>query len=116
MIKQIQILQVNEKAENSRFIMFSGLEMLKTLGLTLSHDTYKQVYEGQHVTSSEDVNDILDELFADFNIRKPKEFKGHSLSTSDMVKMDGKYYYCDDYGLAEMKLKYTDNGWSYIKA
>ena len=116
MIKNFQILQVNEKAVNARYIMFSGLEMLNTLGLTLSHDTYKHVYDGQVVTSNDDVMDILDDIYCDFNIRKPKDFKGHSLSTSDMVWMDGKYYFCDDYGWVEMKMKFGGAGWSFVKA
>ena len=116
MIKQITILQVNEKAENGRYIMFSGLDFINKMGLNLSIDTYNQVYEGQITTSNDDPIDILDDIYCDFNIRRPNDFKGHSLSTSDMVKMDGKYYFCDEYGWQEMKLSYGANGWEYKRA
>lgn len=116
MIKQIQILQVNEKAENGRYIMFSGLDFINEMGLNLSIDAYKQVYEGEITTSNDEPINILDDIYCDFNIRRPEDFKGHSLSTSDMVKMDGKYYFCDSYGWQEMKLSYTSNGWGFVKA
>lgn len=116
MIKSIQILQVNENAKNGRYIMFMGLDFITEMGLDLSIDAYKQVYDGQITTSNDDPMDILDDIYCDFNVRRPEDFKGHSLSTSDMVKMDGKYYFCDEYGWQEMKLSYGSNGWGYIKA
>jgi hypothetical protein len=32
----------------------------------------------------------------------PSDFRGHSLSVSDVVYLDGKYYYCDSFGYKEL--------------
>ena len=45
----------------------------------------------------------LEELFKIFNIKIPEDFKGHSLSVSDIVEIDGKNYYCDFVGWEELK-------------
>ena len=45
----------------------------------------------------------LEEIWETFNLHRPNEFKGHSLSVSDVVEIlnDGinnGLYYCDDFG------------------
>lgn len=51
---------------------------------------------------------ILENLFAEFNLNHPKDFPGHSLSVSDVValkKEDKDYwywYYCDSFGWKEI--------------
>ena len=57
---------------------------------------YTLTYEGE--IEVEDVNKTLEDLFTIFNINRPQDFKGHSLSVSDIVELDGKYYYCDNVG------------------
>lgn len=61
---------------------------------------YNGVYFG-HIegnTSSE----VLEKLFEQFNINHPDDFKGHSMSVSDIVVLfddNGcKWYYCDSFG------------------
>ena len=46
------------------------------------------------------VQDCLDELFAFYNMNVPEDFKGHSLSVSDVVFVDGFAWYCDSVGWA----------------
>ena len=50
---------------------------------------------------------ILEELYVDFNIRRPKDFTGHSLSVSDVVvlKESGQVsaHYVDSIGFKELK-------------
>lgn len=40
----------------------------------------------------------LDDIYEMFNLNHPQDFRGHSLSVSDIVYMDGKYFYCDSFG------------------
>jgi hypothetical protein len=61
---------------------------------------YTLTYEGE--IEVEDVNKTLEDLFTKFNINRPADFKGHSLSVSDIVELDGKYYYCDNVGWTEI--------------
>lgn len=55
---------------------------------------YELVYEGE--IEAEDTYEALEDLFRIFNVKRPEDFKGHSLSVSDIVELDGKYYYCDN--------------------
>lgn len=61
---------------------------------------YKLVYVGE--TEVKDVNKTLEDLFTIFNIKRPVDFQGHSLSVSDIVELDGKYYYCDNVGWTDI--------------
>ena len=105
MKKSIRIYQVNKENKNGRNIMFADYSFLKENNMLPQLDWYNKVWEGEHTTSSEDVMEMLDEIFGDFNIRRPKDFKGHRLSTSDIVYIDGKYYYCDSYGWQVLPIK-----------
>ena len=61
---------------------------------------YTLTYEGE--IEVEDINKTLEDLFTKFNIERPEDFKGHSLSVSDIIELDGKYYYCDNVGWTEI--------------
>ncbi len=64
-------------------------------------DDYKVVYEGE--LEYPEMLNALEELFEIFNIRRPEDFKGRSMSVSDIVEIDGKNYYCDAAGWVELK-------------
>ena len=57
---------------------------------------YNLIYEGE--IEVEDINKTLEDLFRIFNNERPSDFKGHSLSVSDLVEIDNKFYYCDSHG------------------
>ena len=59
-------------------------------------DNYEKIYERE----SELAN--LDAIFEKFNIDRPSDFKGHSLSMSDIVELNGKMYYCDTFGWVQL--------------
>ena len=67
----------------------------------ISLDDYEVVYEGE--LDYPEMPDALEELFDIFNIRRPNDFEGHSMSVSDIVEVDGKNYYCDAAGWVELK-------------
>ena len=62
---------------------------------------YEVVYEGE--LDYLEMPDALEERFKIFNIKRPKDFEGRSMSISDIVEVDGKNYYCDDIGWVELK-------------
>ena len=64
-------------------------------------DDYEVVYEGELECS--EISEALEELFEIFNIRHPEDFKGRSLSVSDIVEVDGENYYCDAAGWVKLK-------------
>lgn len=55
---------------------------------------YKKVYEGE-VEDQGSILKTLDHLFEKFNLYHPEDFRGHSLSVSDVINLDGVDYYCD---------------------
>ena len=62
---------------------------------------YEVVYEGELECS--EILEALEELFEIFNIRRPNDFKGRSMSVSDIVEVDGENYYCDAFGWVKLK-------------
>ena len=64
-------------------------------------DDYEVVYEGE--LDYPEMPNALEELFEMFNIRRPEDFKGHSMSVSDIVEVDGENYYCDAMGWVKLK-------------
>jgi hypothetical protein len=62
---------------------------------------YNKVYTGP-IFNFTDHNDILDKLFQRFNWQHPHDFEGRSMSASDIVKLDNKYYYVDFVGFKDV--------------
>jgi len=63
---------------------------------------YKLVYEDVIIPNEGPIENTLEELFEVFNVERPADFKGHSLSVSDIVELDGYYYYCDNVGWTDI--------------
>lgn len=80
---------------------FMGMDFVKDHGMEVTAADYKCVYSGiLHDSVS------LDELYSIFNQNHPADFKGHSMSVSDVVivNQDGdmKAYYVDSFGFADL--------------
>jgi len=69
----------------------------------INFDLYDNIYSGE-INTSDDPIVVLEDLFKIFNIKHPKDYKGRSLSVSDIVKLDNKYYYCDSLGWTNVKI------------
>ena len=83
-------------------------------------ENYYKVYIGEYVREESDVvleefGDayvkcrMLDELYAQFNIDRPSNFRGHSMSVGDVVVVNSRAYYCDDVGWREVDFTETYN-------
>ena len=94
-MKQVTILQL-KKTEENMYKMFFSLRSLKNRGLEVNVDDYREVWSGEM-----DVEDPED-VFMKLQFTKPEGYKGHSLSVSDIVKMDGELYYCDSYSFVKL--------------
>lgn len=80
---------------------FMGMDFVKDHGMEVTAADYKCVYSGiLHDSVS------LDELYSIFNQNHPADFKGHSMSVSDVVIVnrdgDMKAYYVDSFGFADL--------------
>lgn len=108
---EYKILQLNMNDEDASMIMFSGYDFIvkKYSKLEDLLKLYKEVYGGSINDDAATKFTILEELFRKFNIDRPEDFKGHSLSVSDIVYFpaDEESWLCDSYGwkLLEKTLK-----------
>jgi hypothetical protein len=101
-----KIFQLNNSNE-ARNIKYMGYDFIQENNLTLSLDLYNEVYTGKIDGRSEwydNTEELCDDIFHKFNMQHPADFKGHSLSTSDIIEIENKYYYCDDYGWVKVNL------------
>ena len=105
-----KILQINDIAKCD--YAFTGWDRAKE---KFSIHDYKLVYTGEILDEILDdrlqLVDALDKIFEMFNYTHPEDFKGHSLSVSDIVILTNsdsirKMYYCDLYGWSEISDKF----------
>ena len=67
---------------------------------------YECRYEMEFVAEAKTALEICDIVFHVFNMRTPEDFRGHSLSVSDIIEIDTdltkSFYYCDIVGWARV--------------
>lgn len=93
--------------EITRNFRFEGMEYLEKNGIYVSKDNYNLVYAGRLEDKM-----TLDDLYTIFNIDHPADFKGHSLSVSDVIVTSKNNivssYYVDRFGFKELPY-FVDN-------
>ena len=82
--------------------MFLSFKWAEKEGFSLND--YEEVYSGDTYEYSDDTR-TLDEIFYVFNMKRPADFRGHSLSTSDIIEYKGVYYYVDSFGFVNLNEK-----------
>ena len=87
--------------ETTRDLRFERMEFLKKKGIAVDKENYDLIYHAPL-----DKKDTLDSIYERFNLYHPADFRGHSLSVSDVVVFhkDGvdTAYYVDSYGFTEV--------------
>lgn len=67
---------------------------------------YTEVYKGEYDPTGRTTKQILEVLFKKFNVKRPEDFHGHSLSISDIVVIKRgshtRYYYCGSFGWTQL--------------
>lgn len=93
--------------EELRDYRFEGLERLQNTGLSVDHDNYEPIYTAPLSNFNGNQNHILNKLYEQFNINHPADFKGHSLSVSDIIalKVNDRlsFHYVDSFGFKEQQ-------------
>lgn len=102
-----QLKRNDETAE----LLFMSSNYLREHNLAVSYENYDAVYSGQ-LSGTE----TLDDLYMKFNIERPQDFTGHSLSVSDIValRQNGvvSCHYVDSIGFADVSSFIPEN---YLK-
>jgi len=95
-----EIWQLKNTPEN-RDIAFESTKHLKAEGKTVDKDNYELVYSGKLEEGTS-----LEDLYTKFNIDHPDDFRGHSMSVSDVVVIkdaDGeRAHFVDSVGFTEV--------------
>lgn len=93
---QYGIYQITKGSPGEKYLFF-GTEFINKHGLEVSGQDYSLIYSG-----TAEPGETLDSLYEKFNLFRPEDFTGHSLSVSDVIVWnDGKEkkaYYVDSYG------------------
>ena len=107
-----EIYQMKDGPELHDF-RFTSIDMLKKLNITdvddINISMYDHKYTDDLTSYQKSVMDAtLEAIYCRFNINRPEDFKGHSLSVSDVIvihpdKGKPKAYYVDNYGFVELK-------------
>ena len=91
--------------DDLRDYRYMSMNLLKKQGLTIQRENYEAVYTGT-ISRSGETDERLEALFSRFNNYRPDDFKGHSLSVSDIValKQNGvvSCHYCDSIGFTQL--------------
>ena len=94
----------SDGTDENRYRRFTDLDGLQKLGMKPTRDHYDLIYTGA-LSDHPTVNDPED-AFRVFNLERPADFGGHSLSVSDIVafRREGMvtYHYCDSVGFEEI--------------
>ena len=101
---QYAILQLR-RSEDTVYERFSSMRELERMGLEPGIDHFEVVYTAP-LLPYKDQNTMLEELHAKFNVSRPDDYTGHSLSVSDIValRQNGvvSCHYVDSIGFQEL--------------
>ena len=78
-----------------------SLDWLESRGLSVDRENYRMVY-----AMHREPGETLEDIYRRFNMDHPEDFKGHSLSVSDVVVLHGNgadaAWYVDSIGFKEL--------------
>ena len=90
-----------KRGDETRDLRFEPYDRLQAAGLAVDPANYDLIY-----TATLAPGTSLEDIFTRFNIDRPADFKGHSLSVSDVVVLRHgdrqEAHFCDDVGFREV--------------
>lgn len=93
-MRNYRIYQLKDEARREY-----GFEPYRRVINRVSRANYSEMYAG----ALTDCENPLEELFLMFNVNRPADFKGWSLSVSDVIVLEESAYYVDSYGFVELE-------------
>ena len=96
---EYKIYQLKKGSENHA-IRFEGFTNAERYGEAAKPENYDLIYTGS-LDDFEDSNK-LEAIYTKFNLDRPEDFKGHSLSVSDIIVMNNEAHYVDSYGFVDV--------------
>lgn len=90
-----------DRSNSTDELHFMNLDWLERKGLAVDRDNYLMIYAAERRPG-----ETLEDIYTRFNIDHPEDFKGHSLSVSDVVVLHESgadtAYYVDSIGFREL--------------
>lgn len=102
---KFEIYQIRS-GDEYRDIRFENYDHLAKNGRIIDFNNYDKVYEAPVPilqSNIKDIGDKLESIYGKFNTDHPDDFKGHSLSVSDVVVLNKKAYFVDSFGFKPLK-------------
>ena len=99
-----RIYQIDMKLLRTVPYAFRSMDEMKAMGFFLPiADDYRLIYDSMiRSNTAESADEILARIYERFNILLPEDYRGHSLSMSDVVELydtkSRQFYYCDSVG------------------
>ncbi len=100
---EYKIYQLKNSPENHA-IRFEEYALAEKYGEPAKPENYDLVYSGS-LDEFEDENK-LEAIYTKFNLNRPEDFKGHSLSVSDIIVMNDEAHYVDSFGFVDVSDKF----------
>jgi len=102
-VREYEIFQLNA---GGRDYMFMNMKELREMGASPSISRYDSVYQGTLEPGM-----TLESLFEKFNVDRPEDFKGHSLSVSDVIVVTDEHgksaWFVDSFGFTQLPQFFT---------
>lgn len=102
---EVRIYQVTD-LRNCNYL-FRDYDTAREMGFSLSDYSVVYTYNTEEEPVDLYLDDFLEEVFKKFNIHRPTDFRGHSLSVSDLVELSSKsvkkaLFYVDSFGFVRI--------------
>lgn len=95
-----ELFQIRRGSKGEAY-KFMGMDFINENKLVIDKEDYELVYRGELKKG-----ESLDSLYEKFNLHHPKDFRGHSMSVSDIVVIEDekgkKAYYVNSFGFHEL--------------
>lgn len=98
------VYQINTERDKDRLLFMSFDATIRHAG-KIDMEIYDKVYESEIRESYIGDQWTLEKIFEELNVRREKhpEFRGHSLSVSDVIELNGALWFCDSIGFRKFK-------------
>ena len=97
-VREYEIYQLNAGGRDQ---MFMNMKELRTMHVTPNIASYDAMYKGTLEPGM-----TLDSLYTKFNVERPEDFKGHSLSVSDVIVVNDEHgktaWFVDSFGFTQL--------------
>ena len=97
-VREYEIYQLNAGGRDQ---MFMNMKELRAMRVTPNIASYDSVYKGTLEPGM-----TLDSLYTKFNVERPEDFKGHSLSVSDVIVVNDEHgktaWFMDSFGFTQL--------------